>query len=80
MVLTSCSSILFKFARDRILSREKSHYMYAGTSSEGGDDGLAMKAMAHELQAAIQISKHTSQNFIVPMQCMIDFQGFRIVV
>ena len=53
-------------------------YLYAGESDKG-DDGLAMKAAAHELHSAIQISKHCSQRFIVPMQCVIDFQGFRIV-
>ena len=52
--------------------------MYAGEGNEGRDD-LAMKAASHELQAAIQYYKDIPPNFSIPMQCIIDYQGFRIV-
>ena len=73
--------MLFKFTRDVPLMENEdgtTYYLYGGETNTGRDD-LAMKAAAHELQAAIQYMKDIPENFSVPMQCMVDFQGFRIV-
>ena len=73
--------MLFKFARDVCLFTDEDDvpfYLYGG-ETEGGRDDLAMKAAAHELHAAIQYEKDIPNQFSVPLQCMVDFQGFRIV-
>ena len=73
--------MLFKFTRDVCLFKDKlgePRYLYGGKAGQARDD-LAMKAAAHELHAAIQYAKDVPENFSVPLQCMVDFQGFRIV-
>ena len=72
--------MFIKFAIDTDLEKDRSQpsfYMYGGSS--GARHDLAMKAATHELQAAIQYSKDIPENFSVPMQCIIDYQGFRVV-
>ena len=54
------------------------YYLYNGPGEEG-DDELAMKAAGLELRAAVQCSKVLGDEYNVPMQSLIDFQGFRIV-
>ena len=71
--------MLFKFARDVCLFRGKDgSTMYLYGAVDGRDD-LAMKAASHELHAAIQYAKDMEEKYSIPLQCMVDFQGFRIV-
>ena len=75
------SSMLFKFTRDvRLDNRDgdTGFYLYGG-ECRGGRDDLAMKAASQELRAAVQYLEDIPQGFSVPMQCLVDFQGFRIV-
>ena len=55
------------------------YFLYAGDSDEG-DDELAMKAAGIERRASVQRSKFLPHGFSVPMQCLVDFQGFRVVL
>ena len=71
--------MLFKFTRDVYLGVSRDGYDQYLYGLEESRDDLAMKAASHELQASIQYSKDLPENFYVPMQCLVDFQGFRIV-
>ena len=69
------SSILFKFSRDVEVAPRM--YLYGGLGVPSDEN--AMKAASNELEAANEYLKNLPNNYMVPMQCHVDFQGFRIV-
>jgi len=69
-------SILFKVSDDKKIRRNPDRYLYGG---ESPNVEMAMKAAGNELIGAIHYSKHLPEKFFVPMQTLVDYQGFRVV-
>ena len=69
------SSILFKFPQDTQL--RDGRFLYGDKVRR---DDLAIKAAGLELRGANHYSKYLPEDvYSTPMQCIIDFQGFRVV-
>eukprot|EP00339_Tiarina_fusa_P009094 CAMPEP_0117059300 /NCGR_PEP_ID=MMETSP0472-20121206/41186_1 /TAXON_ID=693140 ORGANISM="Tiarina fusus, Strain LIS" /NCGR_SAMPLE_ID=MMETSP0472 /ASSEMBLY_ACC=CAM_ASM_000603 /LENGTH=779 /DNA_ID=CAMNT_0004776943 /DNA_START=40 /DNA_END=2379 /DNA_ORIENTATION=+ len=70
-------NILFKFAVDSEIGTENTKiYMYGG--SEQRND-LAMKAASIEMRNMQTVLHARDNNLLVPLMCVIDYQGHRII-
>ncbi len=67
--------ILFKLAHDSELAPD--YFLYGG--SNGPHFELAAKAAGHDLKGAISYFRFCTDGICVPMQALVDFQGFRLI-
>jgi hypothetical protein len=72
--------ILFKFALDQRIPASSSsalpQWMYGGSAP---NDENAMRAAGHELKGVIAMSKCHVDDLCLPLMCLIDYLGFRLV-
>jgi uncharacterized membrane protein YgcG len=68
--------ILFKFALDQRLPCGQQQWMYGGAAA---NDANAMRAAAHELKGVTALGKCHVDGLCLPLMCLIDFLGFRLV-
>lgn len=70
-------NILFKFSVDTLIGNDtKKVYMY-GVTEQRND--LAMKAASIEMRNMQTVLTHRNSNLFVPLMCVIDYQGHRII-